>query len=104
MTRKRYKPEEIVAKLRQVEVLVSQGRAGNALALGTLIDVTRLDINRRPNISYGRNANGSGVLLRAILTKTNAWRLSRKATGRGHPRLFTIRLGLGTVGLMAILD
>ena len=26
MTRKRYKPEEIVAKLRQVDVLVSQGQ------------------------------------------------------------------------------
>ena len=25
MTRKRYKPEEIVAKLRQVDILVSQG-------------------------------------------------------------------------------
>jgi hypothetical protein len=27
MARKRYKPEEIVAKLRQVDVLVSQGRS-----------------------------------------------------------------------------
>jgi hypothetical protein len=27
MARKRYKPEEIVAKLRQVDVLVSQGQA-----------------------------------------------------------------------------
>ena len=27
MPRKRHKPEEIVAKLRQVDVLVSQGRA-----------------------------------------------------------------------------
>ena len=27
MPRKRYKPEEIVAKLRQVDVLVSQGRS-----------------------------------------------------------------------------
>ncbi len=27
MTRKRLKPEEIVAKLRQVDVLVSQGRS-----------------------------------------------------------------------------
>ena len=27
MTRKRHKPEEIVAKLRQVDVLVSQGRS-----------------------------------------------------------------------------
>ena len=27
MTRKRHKPEEIVAKLRQVDVLVSQGQA-----------------------------------------------------------------------------
>ena len=27
MSRKRHKPEEIVAKLRQVDVLVSQGRA-----------------------------------------------------------------------------
>jgi putative transposase len=26
MARKRYKPEEIVAKLRQVEVLISQGQ------------------------------------------------------------------------------
>ena len=32
MARKRYKPEEIVAKLRQVDVLVSQGQGmtGNA--------------------------------------------------------------------------
>ncbi len=28
MARKRYKPEEIVAKLRQVDVLVSQGHGG----------------------------------------------------------------------------
>ena len=28
MPRKRHKPEEIVAKLRQVDVLMSQGRAG----------------------------------------------------------------------------
>jgi hypothetical protein len=28
MARKRYKPEEIVAKLRQVDVLVSQGARG----------------------------------------------------------------------------
>jgi putative transposase len=28
MARKRHKPEEIVAKLRQVDVLVSQGRSG----------------------------------------------------------------------------
>ena len=27
MTRKRHKPEEIVARLRQVDVLVSQGRS-----------------------------------------------------------------------------
>ena len=27
MARKKYKPEEIVAKLRQVDVLVSQGRS-----------------------------------------------------------------------------
>ncbi len=27
MARKRYKPEEIIAKLRQVDVLVSQGQA-----------------------------------------------------------------------------
>jgi hypothetical protein len=29
MARKRYKPEEIVAKLRQVDVLVSQGQKRN---------------------------------------------------------------------------
>jgi hypothetical protein len=33
MARKRYKPEEIVAKLRQVDVLVSQGR--------TMVDAIR---------------------------------------------------------------
>ena len=36
MARKRYKPEEIVAKLRQVDVLVSQGRsvAGAVRSIG----------------------------------------------------------------------
>jgi putative transposase len=31
MARKRYKPEEIVAKLRQVDVLVSQGQNMDAI-------------------------------------------------------------------------
>jgi len=37
MTRKRYKPEEIVVKLPQVDVLVSQGQNrvdGNGLTMG----------------------------------------------------------------------
>ncbi len=34
MARKRYKPEEIVAKLRQVDVLVSQGHHPIALRPG----------------------------------------------------------------------
>ena len=36
MARKRYKPEEIVAKLRQVDVLVSQGRT---TSMGRISDV-----------------------------------------------------------------
>src|SRR3989442_11416701 len=44
MARKRYKPEEIVAKLRQVDVLVSQGQ--------NLVDAIR-QIGVRPN--SGRN-------------------------------------------------
>jgi putative transposase len=36
MARKRYKPEEIVAKLRQVDVLVSQGQNMGERCFGTL--------------------------------------------------------------------
>lgn len=41
MAKKRYKPEEIVAKLRQVDVLVSQGRSTtDALRQIGITDVT----------------------------------------------------------------
>ncbi len=41
MTRKRHKPEEIVAKLRQVDVLVSQGRSvADAIRTIALTEVT----------------------------------------------------------------
>ena len=39
MGRKRYKPQEIVAKLRQVDVLVSQGQ--------NMVDATSLIVERR---------------------------------------------------------
>ena len=41
MARKRYKPEEIVAKLRQIDVLVSQGKSVNdAVRSIGVMDVT----------------------------------------------------------------
>jgi putative transposase len=41
MPRKRYKPEEIVAKLRQVDVLVSQGQSmGDAIRQIGVSEVT----------------------------------------------------------------
>jgi hypothetical protein len=46
MARKRYKPEEIVAKLRQVDVLVSQGQS--------VVDAVR-------SFDFGRTAPGDDV-------------------------------------------
>jgi hypothetical protein len=42
MARKRYKPEEIVAKLRQVDVLVSQSQNMVGLAMDNLTERARL--------------------------------------------------------------
>jgi hypothetical protein len=42
MARKRYKPEEIVAKLRQVDALVSQGQNMVGLAMDNLTERARL--------------------------------------------------------------
>jgi putative transposase len=51
MPRKRHKPEEIVAKLRQVDVLVAQGRsvADAVRAIGvTEVTYSRIPHMRRP--------------------------------------------------------
>ena len=50
---KRHKPEEIVSKLRQVEVLVGQGRAradrsGGTASTGERSSADRASRNRRP--------------------------------------------------------
>ena len=51
MPRKRYKPEEIVAKLRQVDVLVSQGQS--------LADAIRqIGVSEVPIIGGGRSLAG----------------------------------------------
>ncbi len=53
MPGKRYKPEEIVAKLRQVDVLVSQGQSiGDAIGQIGLSEVTV--------INSGKSSVGSG--------------------------------------------
>jgi putative transposase len=48
MARKRYKPEEIVAKLRQIDVLVSQGQtmmdAIRQIGVSERIPITEIDL------------------------------------------------------------
>ena len=51
MPRKRYKPEEIVAKLRQVDVLVSQGQSmADAIRQIGVSEVTR---SLSPQLCWG---------------------------------------------------
>ena len=56
MPRKRHKPEEIVAKLRRVDVLVSQGQSVAPAALQTAIHGRLRSArgpSRRPGMMYG---------------------------------------------------
>jgi len=71
MARKRYKPEEIVAKLRQVDVLVSQGQAMAALVTRACWLPLRLDASStRPysasSIFIGRRGIFPNVVAPAI--------------------------------------
>ena len=56
MSRKRHKPEEIVAKLRQVDVLVSQGQS--------VVDAVRsigvTEVGSETSCSMGRSSPHSG--------------------------------------------
>jgi putative transposase len=53
MPRKRHKPEEIVAKLRQVDVLASQGQSvADAVRSIGVTEVTYVSIRRRPQLRW----------------------------------------------------
>ena len=75
MPRKRYKPEEIVAKLRQVDVLVSQGQSMadairqirvSEVAYGTNRSTAKSSTLREAQIVIGTIVSYSGTL-RALL-------------------------------------
>ena len=56
MARKRYKPEEIVAKLRQVDVLVSQGQ--NMVDAIRQIGVSEVTYYRWPGVRWAEDRAG----------------------------------------------
>jgi transposase-like protein len=56
MARKRYKPEEIVAKLRQVDVLLSQGQ--NIVDAIRQIGVSEVTYYRAPGVRRAENRAG----------------------------------------------
>jgi hypothetical protein len=63
MARKRYKPEEIVAKLRQVDVLVSQGQ-GMTEAIRQ-IGVSEVTYYRRAQLHVSERRGGPPTLPRS---------------------------------------
>jgi hypothetical protein len=71
MARKRYKPEEIIAKLRQVDVLVSQGQ--------NIVDAIRMTFSAR--CSQAANQVTHLINLAATLR-------SRQCGSRAHSRLY----------------
>ena len=92
MSRKRHRPEEIVAKLRQVEVLTAQGRpvaeairsiGGTEMSSGTSCSTARSSPrSRRP-----RSSSRAGVATITPFAPTPRW-----PTGRPHPRFSSGRL------------
>jgi len=71
MARKRYKPEEIVAKLRQVDVLISQGQ--NMVDAIRQIGVSEVTFYRWRQEFGGRRPSPRLVSLRAsLLIRTSA--------------------------------
>jgi len=76
MARKHHKPEEIVAKLRQVEVLVGQGKpiAEGVQAIGvTEATYYRCGATGAPGFPYVRLHFGQGHARRAVVTLQD-WR------------------------------
>ncbi len=73
MPRKRYKPEEIVAKLRQVDVLVSQGTSmADAIRQIGVSEVTLLSLApgvRRAQERSGEATEGAGAGEQPICAK-----------------------------------
>ena len=87
MARKRYKPEEIVAKLRQVDVLVSQGHNfafDDAIFLALYIIDERADfLGRQQHVANSLRPVGVSFYpcaspLKASGFAANAWCRSRK--------------------------
>src|SRR5215813_9035282 len=88
MARKRYKPEEIVAKLRRVDVLVSQGKKmvaegrGHSRAFGCRIEeadsgagrVLRLALRRTDEDALRRNLRQSVHHHRMYISR-HSWRV-----------------------------
>ena len=60
MTRKRYKPEEIVAKLRQVDVLVSHPQTPSATELALLVSATN-------DVTNDFRLSSAGMSFRAVV-------------------------------------
>jgi hypothetical protein len=73
MARKRYKPEEIVAKLRQVDVLVSQGQ-------------NMVDAIRQIGVSDARPQFLSGAAQAIFFFRSGPCFLANSATPSGGPR------------------
>ena len=86
MRRKRYKPEEIVAKVRQVDVLVSQGRA----MADAIREICVSEVAYAMSCSMAKSSTPCGKLrssLRAgVVTTTLSARMPRSATSRRRRR------------------
>jgi hypothetical protein len=78
MTRKRHKPEEIVAKLRQVDVLVSQGQAvADAIRAIGVTEVAPRRAARRRDLLLTPGGAGDHRELEKALQHSSAARLAR---------------------------
>ena len=86
MPRKRHKPEEIVTKLRQVDVLVSQGQ-------GIADAIRQIGVSEaacETNCSTAKSSSRCGKLRSSLkagdITTTPSARMPRSATGHPHRR------------------
>src|SRR4249920_1511246 len=91
MPKKRYKPEEIVAKLRQVDVLVSQGQniadAVRQIGVSEVACATSCSMVKS-STPYGRLRSLSKV---GGVTTTKSGRTNRLATSRRHLKCLFLR-------------
>jgi len=95
MSRKRHKPEEIIAKLRQVEVLTGQGRAVAEAEAVRSIGVTEVTYYRW-RLEYGGLKGDQVKRLKELEAENN--RLRRAVSDLTIEKLILKEAASGTVG------